>query len=57
MEIRFYVFWCGWFRVFVVEIRITIITATFFPEVTATTAAPQVTTEATVTTVKTFEMD
>jgi len=47
VEIRFYVFWCGWFRVFVVEIRITIITATFFPEITATTAAPEVTTEAT----------
>merc|ERR1711981_975769 len=43
IEIRFYVFWCGWFQVFVVEIRITIITATFLPEQIApspTTAAP-----------------
>jgi len=29
IRIRFYVFWCGWFRSFVVEIKITIITVTF----------------------------
>jgi len=29
VRIRFYVFWCGWFRVFVVEIKITIITISF----------------------------
>ena len=36
-------FWCGWFQVFVVEIKITIITATFLPEQVATTAAPPTT--------------
>ena len=43
IQIRFFVFWCGWFQVFVVEIRITIIVATFLPEQVAnptTTAAP-----------------
>ena len=49
MEIRFYVFWCGWFRVFVVEIRITIITATFVPAVPAPPPAPPVTTTSQVT--------
>jgi len=29
VEIRFFVFWCGWFQVFVVEIKITIIEVTF----------------------------
>eukprot|EP00092_Neocalanus_flemingeri_P035400 GFUD01038515.1.p1 GENE.GFUD01038515.1~~GFUD01038515.1.p1 ORF type:complete len:597 (+),score=185.24 GFUD01038515.1:22-1812(+) len=29
VRIRFFVFWCGWFRVFVVEIKITIITISF----------------------------
>ena len=48
MEIRFYVFWCGWFQVFVVEIRITIITATFLPEqITTTTVAPTTVTQIT----------
>ena len=27
--IRFYVFWCGWFQINIVEIKITIITVTF----------------------------
>jgi len=40
VQIRFYVFWCGWFQVTVVEIKITIITITF--GITGTTAAPPV---------------
>ena len=50
IQIRFFVFWCGWFQVFVVEIRITIITATFLPEQVAspsTTAAPTTVTQIT----------
>merc|ERR1711915_879481 len=41
VQIRFYVFWCGWFQVTVVEIKITIITITF--GITTTTAAPPTT--------------
>ena len=37
---RFYVFWCGWFQVQVVEIKITIITISFGIAGPATTAAP-----------------
>ena len=37
---RFYVFWCGWFQVNIVEIKITIITITF--GITSTTTAPPV---------------
>ena len=48
IQIRFYSFWCGWFQIFVVEIRITIIKVTFGVG-TTTTAAP---TTAAPTTVK-----
>jgi len=41
VQIRFYVFWCGWFQVTVVEIKITIITITF--GITTTTPAPSTT--------------
>jgi len=40
VQIRFYVFWCGWFQVNIVEIKITIITITF--GITSTTTAPPV---------------
>ena len=29
VKIRFFVFWCGWFRIFVVEFKITVITISF----------------------------
>jgi len=44
IEIRFYVFWCGWFRFNVVEIRITIIVGTFFPGSLSTTTTTTTTT-------------
>jgi len=46
VRIRFYVFWCGWFQVQVVEIKITIITITFGITATTTTTAAPVTTVA-----------
>jgi len=46
VQIRFYVFWCGWFQMQVVEIKITIITISFGIAGPATTAAPAATTAA-----------
>jgi len=40
IQIRFYVFWCGWFRIFVIDIRITIISITFPQPIT--TQAPTI---------------
>jgi len=61
IQIRFYVFWCGWWRVFVIEIRITIIITTYqvtaavtTPYITATTSTMSITTAETTSTSETF---
>merc|ERR1712062_18966 len=46
IQIRFYVFWCVWFQNSVVEVRITIIVATFNLSPATTTAAAANTTAA-----------
>merc|ERR1712227_1036508 len=44
IQIRFYVFWCGWFQVTIVEIKITIIVVTFGLPAPSPAPTPAVTT-------------
>merc|ERR1712181_52115 len=39
IQIRIYIFWCGWWRDTIITVKITIITSTFSIETSATTSA------------------